>query len=86
MKCPKCDIRYESDVSFCAECGSKLIKCRSLDEANGKIKKAHIKNKSDNNTLKNNDSKSLDLQLMKLDVIIEQNSRIIELLEEMARK
>lgn len=80
MRCPKCDIRYESDVSFCAECGTRLIKSRSLDENTGRIKKDHLHNKS------NTSKRSVNLELTKLDKIIEQNSRIIELLEEIARK
>lgn len=71
MKCPKCDIRYESDVNFCAECGSKLIKCRSLDETVNRIQKSSLENKANIN---------------QLDIIIKQNKKIIELLEIIARK
>lgn len=106
MICPHCEIHYRNeDVNFCSECGTKLIKCRSLDETEQfPHKETHnhdygfgkdvmladeIYNQYRVNGINRVDKingRLLASQTVKLDTIIQQNSKIIELLEIIANK
>ncbi len=106
MICPKCEINYgNEDINFCSECGTRLIKCRSLDETvhyhdkethnpdNGFGKDVILADEIYNqyrvngiNRVDKINGRLLASQTAKLDTLIQQNSKIIKLLEIIAKK
>lgn len=61
MICPRCEKEFDGNyANFCTECGTRLIKNRSLSEV-----------------------KFENISQSKIDILIEQNRKIIKLLEGM---
>ncbi|MDO5849474.1 MAG: hypothetical protein Q4P18_08055 [Methanobrevibacter sp.] len=80
MICPKCETEFYGDnAHFCTECGTHLIRNRSIDELSI-FKESNIKlhGNRERKDLSNSDKS-------KIDILIEQNTRIIELLENLNR-
>lgn len=100
-KCPKCNSKYEDNNSYyCINCGSKLIDLKSPKgrkrafhktgdyRIDLKIAEEIYKIYDENGVARfdNVNGRLLASQTRKIDILIEQNNRIINLLERIANK
>ena len=96
-KCPKCGSKYEEENNYyCIECGSRLINMKHkrrhyrTGDYNRDLRIAdelyQIYDKNEAVRFDNVNGRLLASQTRKIDLLIEQNNRIIGLLEKIANK
>ncbi len=92
-KCPNCGRKYgENDNNYCIECGSGLIdmKHKRTGDYRKDLRIAEelyqIYDKNEAVRFDNVNGRLLASQTRKIDLLIEQNNRIIGLLEKIANK
>ena len=85
MICPKCGIVYYENDNFCVECGSRLVKNEIaaidisktpiVEDEVGSLDVRLVNKKS---SQYKHEAKLADKQTIKLDILIEQNQKLIE--------
>ena len=88
-ECPKCGSKYgDNNSNYCIDCGSRLFDLNSSKKPTSNIGKHKKRGQYKNSVarLDNVNGHLLAAQTRKMDILIEQNNRIISLLEKITNK